>query len=984
MSSRVTAERRTPDPIYLVTVALLCGLGASASNSLAQESSGEAADSNLQEVVVTGSRLLRRNDLSAPSPTTVVNADDVKLSGNVTLEKTLNEFPQLAAGNTSSVNNGGGSGILTANLRGLSNPGGSPRTLTLVNGRRFIPADQFGNVDLGSIPDALIKRVDIVTGGASAVYGSDAIAGAVNFILDDSFSGVEARAQYGENERGDGRQRKYDITFGANSADRKGNVVASLSYTKEDSFTQADRDFARIPFTDNSTHTGFVFSGSGNIPGTRVPLSSSQLAGLKDLVPTSNATCTSVTGVHFLAGGAATPYCQPEDTYNYAPFNLLQRPLERVNVSLLEHYNFTDHVTAFGEAYFVDSKNNYVLAPDSFTPVTPGAPSSTLLVPNYATNPILSPATRQFFVDNASVFDPKGTGTASVVGGGRRTDELGNRYAYFQRISYAATGGLRGDFDLIGHNWRWEAFGQYMYNRTNTTNINFVNQTRLSLALDAVTNSAGQTVCRTQISGCVPTSLFGIGSISPAAAAFMTPERDSYDVFRRKVAGGSVSGTLANLPAGELALALGTEYRSDSYVNTVSPFDLAGEYGAASSVPLSGSYDVKEVFTETRVPILANLPFVKELAVEAAARLSSYSTVGRVFTWKAGGEYAPVDWFRLRGAFNRATRAPNVGELYTAQNQGFTGGIDPCSVTAGARSAAVKQLCIQQGVPATDIDTFTQATIGLTQQSGGNPNLQAETSNTFTVGAVISPPWVDRLNLTVDYFKVNVKGAITSINAQQTLNDCFTNLNPTSATCQAIQRLPGNGQVDFINVTLANIGSLQVSGVDTQLDYRLPLPQVVGFAGHPATFGFQSVVSWLFNRTAQSFAGAVPQDCAGYYGAGCSQGSGAFITPDFKLNMNLSYTSGPLSARFVGRMIGSLNVYPGTAAYISHVSPVWYVDSTIGFDVNQHLNLYFGVNNIGDKQPPLIGTQFVGDSNSDISLYDMQGRRYFAGVTVKF
>jgi iron complex outermembrane recepter protein len=984
MPSLSDAPRRSRLRPVLTVAACLCGSGFAA-DTLAADAKETGADTDATpEVVVTGSRLLRP-DLSAPSPTSVVSQDDVKLSGNVTLEKTLNEFPQLAGGNTSSVNNGGASGVLTADLRGLNGSGGTAaaRTLTLVNGRRFIPADQNGNVDLASIPDALIKRVDIITGGASAVYGSDAIAGAVNFVLLDNFSGLQAGAQYGINERGDGATHKYDLTVGANTGDKRGNVVGSISYTKEDSFTQARRDFSSIPYADNTTHTGFVYSGSGNIPGTRVPLSSSQLAASKGLVPTSDPTCTSVTGIRFLAGGAATQYCQPEDTYNYASFNLLQRPLERVNLSILDHYDITDHVTAFSEAYFVDARNDYVLAPDSFTPVTPGAASSTLLVPNYATNPILSAATQQFFINNAAIFDPKGTGTAAVVGGGRRADELGPREADFERIGYEVTGGLRGDFDLIGHNWRWEAFGQYMSNRTNTSQLNFVDQTRLSLSLDAITNSAGQVVCRVQISGCVPTSLFGVGSISPAAATFITPERDSHDHFTRRVAGGSVSGTLLDLPAGPVSLALGTEYRSDNYVNDVSPFDLAHEYGAASAVPLSGGYDVKEVFTETRVPLLSKLPFVDTLAIEGAARLSDYSTVGRVFTWKAGGEYAPVQWLHFRGAFNRAVRAPNVGELYLAQSQGFTGGTDPCSVTAGNRSAAVKALCVAQGVPAADINTFTQATLGLTAQSGGNPNLKEETSNTYTVGAVISPPWVDRLNITVDYFKVDVKNAITSINAQQTLNDCYTNLNPNSPTCQAIHRLPSNGQIDYVNTELANIGFLQVSGVDTQADYKLPLPRGLALGNGPATFGFQAVASWLFNRTTQSFPGAAPQDCAGYYGAGCSSGSGGFITPSFKLNMNATYASGPFSWRVVGRMIGGLNVYPGTPAYVTHVPPVWYADTTFGYDVGDHLNFYIGIDNLGDKQPPLIGTQFVGDANVDVSLYDLQGRRYFVGMTLK-
>jgi outer membrane receptor protein involved in Fe transport len=335
-----------------------------ASETRAADRTGTAAD---EEIVVTGSRLIR-SDLTAPSPTTVVGEADIKLSGNVTLERTLNQFPQLGQGNTSSVNNGGGSGVLTANLRGL----GSTRTLTLVNGRRFIPANSSADVDLASIPDTLVQRVDIITGGASAVYGSDAIAGAVNFILKQNFTGLEATAQYGVTERGDAQNQKYDLTMGANFDDGRGNVALAVSYTKQSPFTQGDRAFGRVPLADNPAHTAFVFSGSGNIPGGRIPLSATQLAGLVGVpaVTAGTATCTAITSVRFLPGGTPARYCSPEDSYNYASFNLLQRPLERWNTAVLGHYDIADNVTAFAEAYFVNSRNNSILAPDSFIATT--------------------------------------------------------------------------------------------------------------------------------------------------------------------------------------------------------------------------------------------------------------------------------------------------------------------------------------------------------------------------------------------------------------------------------------------------------------------------------------------------------------------------------------------------------------------------------------------------------------------------------------
>ncbi|KTE02418.1 TonB-dependent receptor [Sphingopyxis sp. H038] len=957
----------------LLSTILLPGV-ASAQDVAADETAAEAPT----DIIVTGSRL-QRTDLTAPSPITVVGQEDVQLSGNLTLEKTMNEFPQLASGNTSTVNNGGGAGVLTANLRGL----GETRTLTLVNGRRFIPANSNGSVDLTSIPDALIKRVEVITGGASAVYGSDAIAGAVNFILDDSFEGLQMSAQAGISDRGDAASKKIDITFGADLGGGRGNVAISGAWAKQDPITQADRPFGRVPLAEINGQ--LVYSGSGNIPGTRVPLSQAQRNALVGVNLTPSGPCTSITGIRFGAGGTPLPYCQPEDTYNYAPFNLLQRPLERINFSALAHYDVTDHITAYAEAFFVNARNNSKLAPDSFTPVTPGAASSTLLVPNYATSASLSPAVRDFFINNRALFDADGDGTAAVVGGGRRADELGTRDSFFERQSYAITTGLRGDFDVGKHSWRWDAFYQYLRNRTDTRAEGVINQTRLSLGLDSIVNGSGQVVCRSGVPGCVPVSIFGLGSISPQAGVYLTPPRTSHDIFERQVAGASLSGTLFDLPAGPVAVAVGVEYRKDSYQSTPSAMDLNKEYGAASNNALAGSFDVKEIFGEIRIPILSDTPFFDTLAIEGAARYSDYSTVGGVFTWKAGGEWAPVSWVRIRGAYNSAIRAPNINELFSAVGQGFTGGTDPCArpnlTGTDPRSQQLRDFCVAQGVPAGDIATFTQATLGLTQETGGNPNLTEEKSKTYTIGAVISPPFIPRLNITVDYFNVEVKGAITTINAQQTLNDCYTGLNANSPTCRSVFRL-SSGQIDYVRTNQNNIGALKVRGLDVQGDYTIPLPAALG---DDAQLRLTGVASWLFERSTQVLSTVAPQDCAGFYGAGCSTGTGGFIVPDFKLNLGAAYTSGPLSIRGQARMIGGLKVFPTvTTTNIKTAPATWYFDLTSTFEINDNFTFFAGVDNLLDKMPPILGTTFVGDANVDVSLYDTLGRRYFAGVRMKF
>ncbi|HBK45890.1 MAG TPA: TonB-dependent receptor [Xanthomonadaceae bacterium] len=959
-----------------VAVALLAA-GFGTPQALAQEATAEGAQATtLDSVTVTGSRLLR-SDLNAPSPTTVVTAEDIRMSGSATIENVLNEFPQLAAGNTSSVNNGGGSGVLTANLRGL----GASRTLTLVNGRRFMPANSDGVVDLASIPDALIENVEIITGGASAVYGSDAIAGAVNFILKKDFEGLEAAYTRGQTSEGDGAYDKYDLTIGGNFAEERGNAVLSISRTERDPVLQADRAFSEVPL--DTVNGELTPGGSGSIPGTRIGLSGAQLSSLAGVDLTPAGECASMSGIRFGENGVPMPYCNPQDAYNYAGLNYLQRPLQRTQITALGRFKLTDSTEAYGEAYYSNNRNEYQQAPDSFTPVTPGAASSTLLVPNYATNPVLLPAVRQFFADNAHIFDPDGDGVAAVVGAGRRADELGPRFYTYERASYNLVGGLRGEFEAGGgHWWRWDAYYQEQRTRTDTSNNGQINQARLSQALNATVDADGDLVCVNQGSGCVPASIFGLGSISSEAAAFLTPIRSSRETFDRRMAGASMSGTLFDLPAGSVSLAFGAEYRKDDYDFQPSAMDVSGDYGSVSQSPMAGSYSVKELFTEFRVPLLSGARFAQDLAIEGAARYSDYSTIGGVNTWKLGLEWAPSDWMRLRGAYNVAIRAPSLNELYSPQTRGFTAGVDPC-IAAANPSAAQQQLCIAQGVPAADLPTFSQGSVGFERTTGGNPELKEEQSKTFTVGTVFSIPALEGLNFAVDYFEVEVEDAITNISANQMLSDCFSRLDPSSPSCQAIVRLP-NGQIDDVRSTLQNIGLLKARGLDFQTDYRFDLPDALSPGGDPAQLSLTLLASWLFERSMQVIADEGELDCAGRMGGGCGGGTGNFLIPDFKLNLSAGYRSGPLSLRLQSRMIDKFELYPGITAAVSESPRVWYFDANASYDLNGHLEIFGGIDNIGDRQPPILGTALAGDANTDVSLYDVLGRRYFLGVRVKF
>ncbi|HKS55857.1 MAG TPA: TonB-dependent receptor [Steroidobacteraceae bacterium] len=929
----------------------------------------------LAEVVVTGSRLVR-SDLSAPSPTTVVNQEAVQLSGDTTVEAAINELPQLSAGNNSSVNSAGGSGVLTANLRGL----GAARTLTLVNGRRFIPANGAGNVDLATIPTSLVQRVEIITGGASAVYGSDAIAGAVNFILRDDFEGLEVSTQYGETSESDGKQVQYDALFGSNFDENRGNVTIYASHSTRDPVMMQDRQFSRVPL-----NAALGPSGSGNIPGGRVSLSAAQIAALDvgggpGVIPTGPEGCTTpVSSIRFGEGGQVLRHCDPETLFNYAAGNYLLRPLDRTQFSGLAHYALGARATAYADVHYALAENEFQQAPDSLAIVSGTNPF--FEVPNYATNPVLSPDVRALFVNNPGIFDPDGDGNARIAGGiSRRFGETGLRNFAFERSTIGTTVGLRGDFPLGEYDWHWDVFGQYQRSRTDESVRGTMSPARLSLGLNSTTDTAGNVVCVTQVLGCVPVNPFGIGAISPEAAAFISPARSSSDKFERSVAGASLAGEFLKLPAGPISVAIGAEYRDDQYRFLPGATDLAKEYGSASRGITDGGYDVSEVFGEVRVPILSDKPFADVLAVEGAIRYSDYSNFGSVDTWRAGLEWGPVDWLRFRGAYNVAIRAPGINELFAPITEGFSPGNDPCAAVRNP-SQAQKDFCVQQGVPADEIDNFVQAALGFAQVSGGNPDLKEETSETWTVGAVLRMPFLDRFNLAVDYYEIEVEDAISTINAQTTLDVCYQLLDASSEPCRAITRLPDNGQVFQVRASNSNIGALSVKGVDLSADYTFGLPDAMSI-GNGANMALMLNAGWLFERVSQ-LVGAAPIDCAGFFGSCTAQGAGG--SPDFKALLAASYSSGPLMLRTQVRYIAGLEPLANIAASTPVTAgSVTYVDFATTVQVGDKVELFGGIDNAFDEQPPLLTSSWGGDANTDVTLYDVIGRRYFVGVRARF
>lgn len=960
-----------------VRKALLVGAFATAAShgpvALSQED-GEV----LEEVVVTGSRLLRNRDLVAVSPVQTVDMEDIQFSGNVTLEDTINQFPQLNPDNTGTVNQSGGTGVLSADLRGL----GAVRTLVLVDGRRFVPGDVNGLVDLATVPDMLIERVEIMTGGASAVYGSDAIAGAVNFILRDDFEGAEIRYQYGQTAESDGENNKIDLLLGANTDDGRGNVTLHTSYTKRETVFMGDRAFSQLPLLADSTGALQPF-GSGNIPGTLIGVPSADFGQIQGVdLSNSDGSCPgAIQGIRFGDGGQPFPFCRPTEQYNYAAPNFLLRPLERWQASAMGRYELGGGVEAYAQLFYTKKENAFQQAPEAVSPTSFGQETGTLIIPNADTNPLFPQNLQDFFAANAGYWDADGDGIYTVRSVNRRFEEFGPRNTTAISDAYNVTGGLRGDVSLRDNNWRWDTFYQFQRSDYNVNQVGRLSSTRITLGLDVeVVN--GEAQCRVDLLNCVPVNIFGTDALTPEMAEFLQTTTGREDVFDRKMAGATLAGDLFDLPAGPVATAFGVEWRDESFRTVPDESARSGDLGGVPPIINGGDLDVFEIFGEARFPLLDDLPGIQSLALEAAVRHSDYSTIDGVTTWKAGVDWAVNDWARMRASFNRAIRAPNLDELFGAPSSGFIGGVDPCIVDNNP-TQAIKDLCVQQGVPPALVDNLqVGASQGWNALSGGNSSLNEEESDTLTVGFVITPAAIDGLSVAVDYFDITVDAAISQVSSQALVNSCFQELDINSIACQSITRL-STGNIDRVNAPLLNISEREVNGVDLQVNYLMDLPDSLALFGS-ATLDLRFVSTWQFEDTTVVLAGQPTIDCAGQYGGSCSS-DGIRITPDFRGLLSADWRTGPLSVGLAMRMIGDLELAGDAFPNENGTVDAWYYWDLNGvYTIDDRIELFAGITNVADEQPPVLGFRAGGDSNTNIPLFDPLGRRYFGGVTVRF
>jgi outer membrane receptor protein involved in Fe transport len=994
----------------MITGAALAGLsaaGAYAQTAAAPATGGQPTQ--VQEFVVTGSRIPQPN-LTSIAPVTSVNSQELKLSGTSRVEDLVNTLPQAIADQGGGLSNGA-TGTADISLRNL----GPSRTLVLIDGRRLVPGDPaFPFPDINFIPAALIDRIEVDLAGASSVYGSDAVAGVVNFIMKRDFEGVRLDINYGvyENDNGntllqqvnaakgftaptgsvwDGNTVDVTAIFGVNSPDGKGNVEGYVGYRHIDPVLQSARDYSNCGVALNPPGAALPFAcfGSSTTPGGRfLPF---------------NANFSNLSG-DFTLDTAHPGNFRPRvatDVFNFAPYNYFQRPDERYSGGFFAHYDITPHIQAYSEFMFMDDHTVAQIAPS-------GAFGETFKIP--CNDPLLS-AQEVNLICTQNGFGGEGQPNANPnVVVLRRNVEGGNRQDDLRHTDYRAVVGIKGD---LNDTWSYDVYGQYGASILSENYLNDTSIVKMGRALDVVPDpNTGAPVCQSVLDGtdraCVPWNIWTPGGVTPAAAAYISQPGFQEGTTTEQVVSGSVTGKLGDYGIKSpyahdgVGVALGAEYRRETLLfKTDAAFqsgDLAGQ--GAAILPQHGAFDVKELFGEARVPIIQDMPGIKDLTLEAGYRFAHYSTSGDNSTYKISGEWAINDDIRIRGGFNRAVRAPNILELFTAQHIQLDGQTDNCSGATPIFSAAQ---CLNTGVSAAQyghiIPNPAAQYNGLV---GGNPNLTPEKADTYSIGGVLTPhSIVPGLTASIDYWNIKVSNVINTLGADNILDTCA--LTGDATFCNLVHRAPGTGSLwlgtnGFIVDTTANEGFLKTSGIDFALNYRTNF--------HDWGMGDWGGIALDFLGTYTNnydiFSG-IPSspilNCVARFGLTC-QGTSTPQTgplPHFRSKTRVTWTTpvNGLSVSVNWRYIGSSDVDTGeTGCFDCHIPAVNYFDLSGTWRVKDRYTFHAGIENIFDRDPPIISSSagafpaklpaVVGNGNTFPQIYDALGRYLFVGVTADF
>jgi outer membrane receptor protein involved in Fe transport len=959
---------------------------------------GGEAPAGVQEIVVTGSRIVRR-DYAANSPIVTVQSQALENLSPVTLDNALQKLPQFTGinGQATTGSGFGQTGAATLNLRNL----GDNRNLVLLDGRRLQPSTTSFAVDINNIPSALIENVEVITGGASAVYGSDAVAGVINFKLRHNFEGVELNLKKGISERGQYASSDVSLIAGTNFADNRGNIVLAANYAKRGATFQNDLPFYRRALAAGSGSFAVSFLDVGYYQPELepiVPLPGG--AGFAPNFPVSgpvqfgfNTDGTSIFNLNTAAGYNGGVY--PQNPYyainNGVKFNanynqFATTPLERYSGFGRLEFKLADEVTFYAQGIYThyDVKNVFI--------PLPAANFWAVSIPRDAAHPI--PASF------ASLLN-----TRPVAGApwrlGRALAFIGQPTTNNENDTYQALVGLSGSF--ADRTWTWDIYGSHGDTQVDSTGEQgYALLPTYRALLQAPNYGAG-------FSG------MG-GSCTSGISPFVAVSQDCIDLLtyryrnrirqKQDVVEANLQGKVADLPAGELRVAIGADYRRNKLRTdldpafrgdpTVDPSGVAssvvGNFAANSS---AGSNSVKEVFGEILIPILKDLPLIQSFDVDLAYRYSDYRLSGGVSTYKADANWALADFLRLRGGYQRAVRAPNVTELFSAQQSRIViPALDPC-VNAGPFAlppgnygnnaanpdvARVRALCTALS-PNANPGLYNAGFVGsgtpvLVGQLAGNPNASPESADTYTVGAIFSPkglPLGARLSMSVDYYRISVRDAIAALDPNQTYQLCFNafGTNPSydanNPYCRVLVRAPGNGLPAGVNSVYENQGGIKTQGIDAQFDLTVP-------AGIGA-FNLNAVANYLIDYKV-SFAPGVP--FVDY--SDTISSTAAYFR--WRSLVTASYRGGGFNVGLRWKHLPSANDSTCTATCLAPDTTKYDLfDLFLGTDVGTGLRLTAGVDNLFDKGPRVVGG-IAGNTN--VGEYDVVGRQFYVAARAKF
>ena len=919
---RFTARSRAFKAILLGAGALTFSAAAHAQNA-GDEESADSADS---VILVTGSRIAS-SGFNAPTPVTSLDEQQITATAPSTIADSLRSLPSLTNTTGPQRNSGttnGGQSFL--NLRSL----GSGRTLTLLDGRRFPVSALTGSVDVNLIPSALVQRVEIVTGGASAAYGSDAVAGVVNFILDKEFEGVKLDTHFGITEHGDNEEFKVTGAFGSAFAGGAGHVLLAGEYFNTEGVEPIDRDW--------SSQGNFFINGPAGGP-TRILSSNVLTVGTyggmilngNGGTPAANA---AIGGIQFLPDGTPAPYSFGSyragsqqiggDGVNTELYQSIARPLNRKNVFGRVEFEIAPTVSIYAEGQYGESETTYANGANR----------------NQIGNALTIRPDNAFLPQ--SIKDQMAANGITSLTFLRHSADRGLVTTVNNASTYRFVGGFEGQLG----DWNWETYYQHGRSQQDNNILNMMIVPRMNQAVDSILVN-GAAVCRDQSNGCVAFNPFGLNAPSDAALDWTRGTSTSVSTLNMDNVAANLSGDLFEGWAGPISVALGGEYRSEEANVTSDPLSTSFSFIFGNPQPWSGKVEVAEGYVETNVPLLSDTPGFQELDFNGAVRVTDYSTSGSIWSWKAGLSWVPFDGLRLRGTRSRDIRAPNVNELFSTGRQ-FTATInDP----------------FNNNVRVNGIPTI----------AGGNPALRPEVANTLTLGVVIQPLQVPGLSFSVDYYDIKVTDAIATIAPQQLLDQCFAG---NDFACNLIVR---NGTtITRINQLPVNLDSQVARGVDFELAYRSDVGNLIG---QDTQLSLRAIAGYLDKLESQT-PGSPAIDRAGEVGIS--------PTPHWQGTTQLRLSSETMGLFLQGRYIGggAWDVTKGpNDVDLQHIPAVFYVDAQVSYKLpvlDRGIELFFDVRNLFDKDPPIAPANANIAFATNTALYEMIGRNFRLGARIRF